>query len=250
MARVLVVDDALMMRKTIGAFIVKAGHEVVEEAANGKQALEAYKRHNPDLVTMDITMPEVDGIDALAQIMAYDQNARVVMVSALGQQHKVFDALQNGAKGYILKPFTEEKLISIINELLGATTGTISSRYQSELTGSSDNSAKLPFRKEKQEDGIVITILQEFTPLDFGELAKDVENLILSRVNPITFNFTGSNALHSKTSVSFRQIMERVTIEEIPLRIVCYTQDYTQYFRGSSEIKKADFVLVKKRSAL
>lgn len=121
-ARVLVVDDALMMRKAIGTFLIKAGHVVVDEAANGEQAVVAYKKHYPDLVTMDLTMPGADGIDTLMRITALDPNARVVMVSALGQKHRVFDALQNGAKGCILKPFTEDRLLSIIDELLGATT--------------------------------------------------------------------------------------------------------------------------------
>lgn len=254
MARVLVVDDALMMRKTIANFLIKAGHVVVEEAANGEQAVMAYKKHRPDLVTMDITMPDVDGIDALTRIMAFDANAKVVMVSALGQKHKVFDALQNGAKGYILKPFTEDKLLTILNELLGATTGTTSG-FQPELVPAiaRDNkgiTAQLPFTVETGENGAVITVMQEFKPLDFGELAKVVETLLASSTAEITFDFTYGNALHSKTAVSFRQIMERVTAAGTLLRTVCYTQDYTMYFRNAAGLKNAAFELVKKRGVL
>lgn len=122
MARVLVVDEASVMRKAIGVYLIKAGHVVVDEAANGDQAVVAYKKHYPDLVTMDLTMPGANGIDALTRITAVDPNARVVMVSAPGQKHRVFDALQNGAKGCILKPFTEDRLLAIIDELLGTTT--------------------------------------------------------------------------------------------------------------------------------
>ncbi len=107
MAKVLIVDDALMMRKTIEKILTSAGHVIVDQAVNGEQAVQLYKRHKPDLVTMDITMPGVDGISALAEIMAEDPAAKVIMVSALGQKHKVFDALQNGAKSYILKPLQE-----------------------------------------------------------------------------------------------------------------------------------------------
>ncbi|WP_371372922.1 response regulator [Sporomusa aerivorans] len=253
MARVLVVDDALMMRKTIGTFLAKAGHVVVAEAVNGEQAVEAYKKHRPDLVTMDITMPEVDGIDALTKIMAFDPGARVVMVSALGQKHKVFDALQNGAKGYILKPFTEDKLLSILSELLGATNAG-GNGVQPELVPpiaqeDKDLAAKLPFVMEKRGGSVVISTLQEFTPLDFGDLTKEVEALLVKPSTEIAFDFTVSNALHSKTATSFRQIMERVVEAGGLLRIICHTQDYTSYFRSAIVLHAADFELVKKRGA-
>ncbi|WP_373325519.1 response regulator [Sporomusa paucivorans] len=254
MARVLVVDDALMMRKTIASFLSKAGHVVVEEAANGEQAVMAYKKHRPDLVTMDITMPDVDGIDALVRIMAFDANAKVVMVSALGQKHKVFDALQNGAKGYILKPFTEDKLLNILNELLGATTGTTGG-FRPELVPpvAWDNkqiTPQLPFTVETGESGPVITMTEEFKPLDFGELTKVTETLLANHLAEITFDFTYSNALHSKTAASFRQIMERVAAAGSLLRTVCYTQDYALYFRNAEGLKNTGFELIKKRGAL
>ena len=252
MARVLVVDDALMMRKAIGTFLVKAGH-VVDEAANGNQAVAAYKKHRPDLVTMDITMPEMDGIDALRKIHTFDPQARVVMVSALGQKHKVFDALQNGAKGYILKPFTEDKLLSIINELLGATTSgqkeslpdlTIMNSFEIKpLT------AQMAFSIENQEDEVRITILREFTQADYVDMDKAIKNMRVSQTTAIIFDFTCGNVLNNKTAPTYEIIIEELVASGGVVRIVCYTLDYTAYFRNFAGLKEVEFELVKKVNA-
>jgi CheY-like chemotaxis protein len=120
MASILIVDDALIMRKTLRTYFENAGYHVVDEAANGEQAVAAYKKYLPDLVTMDITMPGMDGIEALKQIRQDDPHAKVIMVSALGQQHKIFDSLQNGAKHYVLKPLDRNKLLSVVEQVLSA----------------------------------------------------------------------------------------------------------------------------------
>jgi two-component system, chemotaxis family, chemotaxis protein CheY len=117
-ARIQVVDDSLMIRKTLRIMFEKAGHEVVAESANGEQAFIHYAQHRPELVTMDITMPGLNGIETLKKILASDPDAKVVMVSALGQKHMVFDALQAGAKNFILKPLNEGKLLSAIGLVL------------------------------------------------------------------------------------------------------------------------------------
>lgn len=253
MARVLVVDDALMMRKTIGTFLIRAGHVVVEEAANGEQAVAAYKKHLPDLVTMDITMPGVDGIDALSQITAFDPGARVVMVSALGQKHKVFDALQHGAKGYILKPFTEDKLLSIIDELLGATAGGLSSLVSEPVVMNANEkplTAKMAFAVDHDSDNVRITTLREFAPVDFDDLTKAIEGILLHRPPNIVFDFACGNALHSKSAPVYRKILEMVIASGLIVKIVCYAQDYTSYFRNIPGLQAAEFELVKKQGVL
>jgi len=95
----------------------KSSHEVVGEAENGKVAVERYKLLNPDIVTMDITMPEMDGITALKEIIKIDPSAKVIMVSAMGQEAMVREAVMSGAKGFIVKPFKEEGIISAIDKL-------------------------------------------------------------------------------------------------------------------------------------
>ncbi|MBN2795375.1 MAG: response regulator [Clostridia bacterium] len=118
MANILIVDDSLIMRRNLSMILKEAGHTIVGEAGNGQQAILLYRRYKPDLVTMDITMPNIDGIDALKHIMTEDPSAKVIMISALDQKAKVYTALRSGAKHYILKPLTAEKINSVIDEVL------------------------------------------------------------------------------------------------------------------------------------
>ena len=117
MAKVLIVDDAAFMRISIKNSLTKNGYEVVGEAENGKIGVEKYKELSPDIVTMDITMPELNGLDALKEIMKIDPAAKVVMVSAMGQEAMVRDAILSGAKGFIVKPFKEDGIIAAIKKL-------------------------------------------------------------------------------------------------------------------------------------
>ncbi|RED66038.1 MULTISPECIES: response regulator [Cohnella] len=117
--RILIVDDAAFMRMMIRDILTKNGYEVVGEAQDGAQAIEKYKELNPDLITMDITMPEMDGITALKEIRKLDTNAKVIMCSAMGQQAMVIDAIQAGAKDFIVKPFQADRVIEAIKKTLG-----------------------------------------------------------------------------------------------------------------------------------
>jgi two-component system chemotaxis response regulator CheY len=116
---VLVTDDAAFMRMMIKNILIQNGHEVVGEAANGKQAVEQYNALKPDICTMDITMPEMDGIAALKGILAADPSARVVMCSALGQEAKVIESIRSGAKDFIVKPFQQDRVLTAIEKALG-----------------------------------------------------------------------------------------------------------------------------------
>lgn len=117
--RILIVDDAAFMRMMIKDILTKNGYEVVGEAQDGAQAVEKFKELRPDLVTMDITMPEMDGITALREIKKIDSNAKVIMCSAMGQQAMVIDAIQAGAKDFVVKPFQADRVIEAINKTLG-----------------------------------------------------------------------------------------------------------------------------------
>jgi two-component system chemotaxis response regulator CheY len=119
MARVLVVDDAAFMRKMVSDALTKGGHEVVGEAGNGVEAIARFQELKPDLMTLDITMPEKDGLTALAEIVAADPSARVVMCSALGQESKVLEAIKLGAKDFVVKPFQADRVLSAIEKALG-----------------------------------------------------------------------------------------------------------------------------------
>jgi two-component system, chemotaxis family, chemotaxis protein CheY len=116
--KILIVDDAAFMRMMIKDILSKNGFDIVGEAADGVQAIEKYRETNPDLVTMDITMPEMDGITALKEIKKINPHAKVIMCSAMGQQAMVIDAIQAGAKDFIVKPFQVDRVLEAINKTL------------------------------------------------------------------------------------------------------------------------------------
>ncbi|GBF33213.1 chemotaxis regulator CheY [Desulfocucumis palustris] len=116
--KILIVDDAAFMRMMIKNIVIKNGYEVVGEAENGKQAVELYANGSPDVVTMDITMPEMDGIEGVKAIRAIDPNAIIIMCSAMGQQSMVMDAIQAGAKDFIVKPFQQDRLLQALERVL------------------------------------------------------------------------------------------------------------------------------------
>lgn len=116
---ILICDDAAFMRMMIKDILTKNGYDVAGEAENGAKAVERYNELKPDLVLMDITMPEMDGIQALKQIKAGDSGAKVIMCSAMGQQAMVIEAIQAGAKDFIVKPFQAERVLEAVKKVIG-----------------------------------------------------------------------------------------------------------------------------------
>ncbi len=117
MKKVMIVDDAAFMRMSLRMTLEKNGYEVIGEAENGAVAFHKYMELKPDIVTMDITMPELDGVQATKMIKSADSDAKIVVVSALGQESYVRDAIMAGAKGFIVKPFKEETIIKTLSKL-------------------------------------------------------------------------------------------------------------------------------------
>ena len=119
MAKILIVDDAAFMRMMIKDILTKNGYEIAAEAENGQKAVEKYGEVKPDLVLMDITMPEMDGIQSLKKIKQIDPAANVIMCSAMGQQAMVIEAIQSGAKDFIVKPFQAERVLEAVKKVVG-----------------------------------------------------------------------------------------------------------------------------------
>jgi two-component system, chemotaxis family, chemotaxis protein CheY len=117
-AKILIVDDAKFMRATLTNILKKAGHEIVGEAENGKTAVELFRTTLPDLVTMDITMPEMSGLRATQIIKEEFPDAKIIMCSAMGQQKMVVEAIETGAKDFIVKPFDDNRVLETINRVL------------------------------------------------------------------------------------------------------------------------------------
>ena len=119
MSRVLIVDDAAFMRMMMKDILTKNGFEIAGEAPNGVKAIEMYKIEKPDIVTMDITMPDMDGIQAVRSIKEFDPTAKIIMCSAMGQQSMVLDAIKAGASDFIVKPFQADRVLDAIKKVLG-----------------------------------------------------------------------------------------------------------------------------------
>jgi two-component system chemotaxis response regulator CheY len=116
--KVLVVDDAVFMRRMLTDILTEGGYEVAGEAVNGKEGVEQYIKVKPDIVTMDIIMPEMGGIESVKGIIKHDEKAKIIMVSAMGQQQLVVEAIQAGAKDFIVKPFESSRVLSAIERAL------------------------------------------------------------------------------------------------------------------------------------
>lgn len=119
MAKIMICDDAAFMRMMIKDILTKNGYEIAAEAENGAVAVEKYSDAKPDLVLMDITMPDMDGIQALKKIKEIDPNANIIMCSAMGQQAMVIEAIQSGAKDFIVKPFQAERVLEAVKKVVG-----------------------------------------------------------------------------------------------------------------------------------
>lgn len=117
--RVLIVDDATFMRMMLKDILTKNGYDVVGEGVNGEDGFNQYKSLKPDLVTLDITMPEMDGLTCLKKIKEFDSSANIIMVSAMGQQVIVLDAIKSGAKDFLVKPFQQDRVIEAVKKVIG-----------------------------------------------------------------------------------------------------------------------------------
>ncbi|HZG59388.1 MAG TPA: response regulator [Anoxybacillus sp.] len=118
MAKILIVDDAKFMRMTLSNILKKANHEIVGEGENGKEAVELYRALRPDVVTLDITMPIMNGLEAVKAIKQEDPNAKIIICSAMGQQKMVVEAIEAGALDFIVKPFDEPRVMEAVNRVL------------------------------------------------------------------------------------------------------------------------------------
>lgn len=120
MARIMIVDDAGVIRIILKKYLTNGGHEIVCQAKNGIEAVEGYKEHKPDIVTMDISMPDMGGISAVKKILEIDPKAKIIMISSIDQKEYVLQAIKAGALHYIIKPVGEQKTLEVIDEVLNS----------------------------------------------------------------------------------------------------------------------------------
>ncbi|HPU41753.1 MAG TPA: response regulator [Acetivibrio clariflavus] len=154
MATVLIVDDSSMARRNLKNILIAEGHTIVAEATNGVQAFVEYEKHKPDLVTMDISMPILNGIDGTKKILLSYPDARIIMVSAINQKLMVLTALQNGAKHYIVKPFSPEKVTEVINEVLHLSCKLPQNNYNTESVQNQSEGNLSPSPQEQKDNTV------------------------------------------------------------------------------------------------
>lgn len=118
MANIMLVDDAAFMRMNLKSILEKEEHKIIAEAENGKEAVEQFRNKEPELTILDITMPEMDGLEALKKIKKIDDDARIIMCSAMGQQNMVIEAIESGAKDFVVKPFKPKRVLEAINKAI------------------------------------------------------------------------------------------------------------------------------------
>ena len=189
MANIMIVDDSAIMRRNLKTLFVGAGHNVVAEAVHGGQAHLLYRQYQPDLVTMDITMPQVNGIEAVKLIIKDFPDAKIIMVSALNQRNMVFEALNLGAKHYILKPINAETVIKVINKVLGIEEKEAGPAEPAAPEGPVEEVAETPFTIENTHNMFQIKITKKFDADGAKALGQAVQGLLFVQPLKVLLSF-------------------------------------------------------------
>ena len=199
MARIMIVDDSTVMRLNLKRILTDVGHEIVAEAQNGKEACSLYEKLKPDLVTMDISMPVMSGVDATKAIVTRFPDANIVMISALNQKKMVYDALKNGARHYIIKPIDRDKVISVLSEVLlteGDTSKETIENIQNEAL-KHKTKAKESFAVENINGTFFIRILADFSTEDMEKLNLALQGIKYIKPLKVRFDFGNLKSLDS-----------------------------------------------------
>lgn len=192
MAKILIVDDSLVMRNNLEYLLTKEGHKVVGKASNGKEAVSLYKELKPDLVTMDISMPVLNGVEAVSQIINIDPEAKVVMISALNQKQMLFEAIKKGAKHYIIKPLEAKEAIDIVNKVLAQPKTSIKEKQNKEGLLEKQSS----FEIKNVNGSFVITLSNNMDQEAIHALDLTLQGLTFIKPLHIIFDFGDMEELH------------------------------------------------------
>ena len=181
MANILVVDDSIVMRKNLSTILRGAGHHIIGEASNGRQAVSQYLELKPDLVTMDISMPIMSGVEAVQRIIKEDPEALIIMISAVNQKKMVFNAINSGAKHYIIKPIETDKVLSVVHEVL-STDYTVMDEVD---TASNEQG----FEINNEEGRFIVRFNKCLDKSDHNLLKMAVNGILFIKPLKVTFDF-------------------------------------------------------------
>jgi DNA-binding NarL/FixJ family response regulator len=229
--RILIVDDSAVMRKNLKSILSRAGYEVVAEANNGEEAVRAYALHSPDLVTMDVTMPVLNGIEAVKRIVAADSKAKIVVVSAFDQRSMLFEAMENGASHYIIKPITADKLLSVADKLLGGE-GADGSSAAADRSGSTTlaGSDAAPFAIENREGKFVIALERHMRDDAIPSIRAAMQGLLFIKPLAVAFYF--------KDIASAADVPYLASVEEM-VALIRQAGGYAEFIADSEDAVRA-----------
>ncbi len=225
MATVLIVDDSSMARRNLKNILISAGHTVLAEATNGVQAFVEYENHKPDFVTMDINMPILNGIDGTKKILRAYPNAKVIIVSALNKKLMILSALQNGAKHYIVKPYSYEKVIEVVNEVLQLSCKLSSEDFTSTIAQKQSKSSLSTLLVQQKKNESIVTrpfFIENKNGISVINISKCMCNKNLpalklgiqriSQIKPIRiiFNFGDIEVIDENTFNGIKEIFKNI----------------------------------------
>lgn len=251
MSNILVVDDSAIMRKNLKTILTQAGHTVVAEAANGGQAHQLYNTYLPDLVTMDITMPGLNGIEALKLIIKDYPEAKIVMVSALSQKNMVFEAIELGAKHYLIKPITPETVVSVVNKVLNAKQPSPGKSSQDTVPPNDVKSEKIespdPFKIENRNNMFLIKISNKLTEESFVALNQAIQGLLFVQPLIVIINFGNTDSLSDFLLEKLSEIVKAIQGAKGTLKIVAQNKEFIKIVRtkklaGLSELLEVGLI--------
>lgn len=201
MAKILIVDDSIVMRKNLATILTNDGHEIIGEASNGRQAVKLYEELQPDLVTMDISMPIMSGVEAVEQIIALDGSAKIIMVSAVNQKKMVFTAINAGAMHYIIKPIDSKKVLGVVHEVLEISVDAIESVSSEKEQG---------FSIVNEHGEFVVYFNGYMTEEDFPLLDMAIKGILFIQPLVVSFNFDNANNLNQDLMNRIKSLGEKI----------------------------------------
>lgn len=231
MARILIVDDSTIMRRNLKTILNQAGHEVVGEAINGGQAHLMYRMHVPDLVTMDITMPNVNGIEAVKLIRKEFPEAKIIMVSALDQRNMVLEALKEGAKHYIIKPIDPPTVINVVNKVLGIRPedANEASKPEENVPNGADAA---PFVIENIDNTFQILLSASLNEESLASLMQAVQGLLFVKPLKVVLNFGFIETLPDPLLDKVGVIVKGIKNARGMIRVVARNKDFVRTVKG------------------
>lgn len=229
MAKILIVDDSKLIRSNLKLILERAGHEVIAEAENGLQAIKEYEKKQADLITMDISMPLMDGVTAIKKILSQYPQALIIMISALNQKNMVIAAIKSGARNYIIKPFSPDKVIAVVNSVLGSAGKAVAAPLESDSIFG-EKPSLYPFHVEAYENDVRVTISRSFASGHVSLLQDAMQSFIKQKHLQVTFDFASFQVYQYSLLDQLIELMKIIIANEGKLRVLAEDKEIPHYF--------------------